>query len=146
MLPDESIPSTDWRNTTPDYFRAVGIPLIAGRFYTDSDTDTSPRVGMIDERLARLAYPNESPIGKRFRIDFADEPWATIVGVVGHIRHDGLDVDRRPQVYWPQTQRSQDRLALVVRTTAGSEDDGRRRSPRRSARWIAISRCMKCGR
>jgi putative ABC transport system permease protein len=116
-LPDGIIPSTDWRNTTPDYFRAAGIPLIAGSFYTDSDTDTSPRVGMIDERLAKLAYPNESPIGKRFRIAIgADEPWSTIVGVVGHIRHDGLDVDKRPQVYWPQKQRSQDRLALVVRT------------------------------
>ena len=61
-LPNERIASTDWRNTTPDYFRAIGIPLVAGRFYTDSDTDTSTRVGMIDERLARLAYPNESPI------------------------------------------------------------------------------------
>jgi putative ABC transport system permease protein len=116
VLPDEIIPSTDWRNTTPDYFRAVGIPLIAGRFYSDSDTDTSPRVGLIDERLARLAYPNGSPIGKRFRIPLAGEPWGTIIGVVGHIRHDGLDVDPRPQVYWPQTQRTQDRLALVVRT------------------------------
>jgi putative ABC transport system permease protein len=116
VLPDGIVPSTDWRNTTPDYFRAVGIPLIAGSFYTDSDTDTSPRVGMIDERLARLAYPNESPIGKRFRIPLPNEPWCTIVGVVGHIRHEGLDVDKRPQVYWPQKQRTQDRLALVVRT------------------------------
>lgn len=116
VLPDERIHSVDWRNTTPDYFRAVGIPLIAGSFYTDSDTATSPLVGMIDERLARLAYPNESPIGKRFRIGIADFPWCTIVGVVGHIRHDGLDVDERPQVYWPQKQRTQDRLALVVRT------------------------------
>jgi putative ABC transport system permease protein len=116
VLPDERISSTDWRNTTPDYFRAVGIPLVAGRFYTDSDTGTSPLVGMIDERLARLAYPNRDPIGKRFRIGFPNMPWVTIVGVVGHIRHDGLDVDRRPQVYWPQTQRTQDRLALVVRT------------------------------
>jgi putative ABC transport system permease protein len=116
VLPDEIIPSTDWRNTTPGYFSAVGIPLIAGSFYTDSDTVTSPRVGMIDERLARLAYPNESAIGKRFRIPIDNEPWSTIVGVVGHIRHDGLDVDKRPQVYWPQTQRTQDRLALVVRT------------------------------
>ena len=121
VLPDERIHSADWRNTTPDYFRAVGIPLVAGSFYTDSDTDTSPLVGMIDERLARLAYPNESPIGKRFRIGMADMPWVTIVGVVGHIRHEGLDVDKRPQVYWPQKQRSQDRLALVVRTAGDPE-------------------------
>lgn len=121
VLPDERIASTDWRNTTPGYFRAIGIPLVAGRFYTDSDTGTSPFVGMIDERLARLAYPNQNPIGKRFRIDFPNTPWVTIVGVVGHIRHDGLDVDRRPQVYWPQTQRTQDRLALVVRTKQDPE-------------------------
>jgi putative ABC transport system permease protein len=116
VLPEERIASADWRSATPDYFRAIGIPLVAGRFYTDSDTDTTPLVTLIDERLARLAYPNENPIGKRFRIDFPGEPWATIVGVVGHIRHDGLDVDPRPQVYWPLKQRGQDRIALVVRT------------------------------
>ena len=115
-LPNDRIASTDWRSATPDYFRAIGIPLVAGRLYTDSDTDTSPLVCVIDEQLARLAYPNESPIGKRFRIDFPGQPWATIVGVVGHIRHDGLDVDLRPQVYWPLKQRGQDRIALIVRT------------------------------
>jgi predicted permease len=115
-LPEDRVPSVDFRSATPDYFRAIGIPLIKGRVYTDSDTDTTAPVGLIDDRLARMAWPNQDPVGRRFRIDFEKQPWVTIIGVVGHIRHDGLDTDPRPQVYWPVKQRGQDRMALIVRT------------------------------
>jgi putative ABC transport system permease protein len=89
--------------------------LIEGRFFKDSDAMDRPRVGIIDERLARLVWPNQSAIGKRFRIELQG-PWTEIVGVVGHVRHDGLGVDQRPQVYWNYLQRSQPRMALAVRT------------------------------
>src|SRR6202011_5643229 len=58
------------------------------------------------------------PIGKRFRLGNAalGFPWTTVIGVVGHVRHDGLDVDRRPQVYWNFLQRLQPRLVVVIRT------------------------------
>jgi ABC-type antimicrobial peptide transport system permease subunit len=93
----------------------MGIPVIRGRIY--SDDDKTP-VGVIDEQLARRVFGEENPIGKRFRFGLGDDtlPWAEIVGVVGHVRHDGLDTDPRSQVYWPQTYRAQDRAALVVRT------------------------------
>jgi putative ABC transport system permease protein len=119
----------DSRTITPDYFRTMGIPLIEGRVFTDHDTDTLPlpgfpnasfpMVGIIDERIARTLWPGRSALGKRFRLPFADAPWAEIVGVVGHIHHDGLDVDSRPQIYFNYLQRPQDRMALVVR---GRED------------------------
>ncbi|MBL8221509.1 MAG: FtsX-like permease family protein, partial [Bryobacterales bacterium] len=66
-------------------------------------------------------FGDESPIGKRFRRSGPPGepntlPWSTIVGVVGHVRNESLEIDPRSQAYWPQTQRTQDRAALVVRT------------------------------
>src|SRR6476620_10234178 len=110
--------NTDWRSVSADYFRALNVPLVAGRTFNESDTPDHPAVGVIDERLARDVFAAESPIGKRFKIDFPGAPWIEIVGVVGHVRQEGLDSDPRPQVYWPHQQRTQDRMAMVVRTTA----------------------------
>ena len=107
----------DSRSVSPDYFTALGIPLRAGRFFADSDTAGALPVGIIDDRLARAAWPDQSPLGRRFRIPFGNLPWITIVGVVGHVRHEGMTDDPRPQVYWHHVQRPQDRIALVVRTT-----------------------------
>jgi putative ABC transport system permease protein len=59
--------SLDWRTATPDYFRTLGIPLIEGRFFEESDAADRPRVGIVDQRLARLVWPGQSAIGKRFR-------------------------------------------------------------------------------
>jgi ABC-type antimicrobial peptide transport system permease subunit len=68
-----------------------------------------------------MIFGSASPIGRRFRPTMParvmpDQPWRAIVGVVGHIRHDRLDEDGRPQIYWSYKQFSQDREALVVRT------------------------------
>jgi predicted permease len=112
---------SDWRSVTPGYFEAMGIPLKQGRLILDTDTPQSPLVGLIDERLARTVFGSESPIGKRFRIYGPQVPWSVIVGVVGHIRNDNLEDDKRPQVYWPETQRTQDRAALAVRTASRPE-------------------------
>ncbi len=116
----------DTRTVTPDYFQTLGIQLIEGRPFTDHDTQVipvpgmsgvfMPSTGIVDDRIARRFWPGESPIGKRFRFALQGMPWIEIVGVAGHIRHDGLDVDLRPQVYFNYLQRPQDRMALVVRT------------------------------
>jgi predicted permease len=111
--------TTDWRSASGDYFRALGVPLVAGRTFDARDTADRPLAGIIDERLARDAFGSANPIGKRFRMDVPDAPWTEIVGVVGHLRHEGLDIDPRPQVYWPFQQRTQDRMALVVKGAAG---------------------------
>ena len=111
-----AVSSTDWRVVTPDYFRTLSIPLLSGRTFANADDSKGPLVGIIDERLARLAWPNQSAIGRRFRGSYRDAPWITIVGVVGHIRHESLESDTRPQVYWNYLQRGQDRMALVAKT------------------------------
>lgn len=113
---------SDWRSATPGYFEAIGIPLKQGRLFQDSDRAQSPAVGLIDDRMARKVFGSESAIGKRFRRYLPglpqQDPWTVIVGVVGHILNDNLEQDPRPQVYWPEAQHTQDRGALVVRTTS----------------------------
>jgi len=117
-------PQADLRSVTPDYFRTLRIPLISGRVFTEADAQDSPPIGIVDERVAKTILRGTDPIGRRFRVPVPDAPWITIVGVVGHIRHDRLDDDGRPQVYWPYKQRAQDRMALVVQTRNDAETIG----------------------
>lgn len=116
-----ALPAVDARSVTPDYFRAIGIPLLEGRTFDARDTAGAVPVAIVDERIGRLMWPGVSAIGKRLRIpaalvDGSPQPWSEIVGVVGHVRHDALDQDRRPQLYWNYEQRAMDRMVLVVRT------------------------------
>ena len=115
-LPEDRVSSVDWRSVTPGYFAALGIPLREGRSFEEADDADGQPVGIIDDRLARAAWPNQSALGRRFRIPLGNSPWVTIVGVVGHIRHDGMTAEGRPQVYWNYRQRPQDRMALTVRS------------------------------
>ncbi|HEX5076443.1 MAG TPA: ABC transporter permease [Gemmatimonadaceae bacterium] len=112
--PHSRWPNVLTRTVSPGYFRALEIPIKEGRSFTRFDESDAPRVAIIDERLARAMWPGASPIGRRIRE--GGDVWATVVGVVGHIRHSALDDDSDPQVYWNYTQRVQNRLALVVKT------------------------------
>ena len=107
--------NVDYRSVTPDYFATLRIPLVSGRVFTAADAAAS-RVAIVDERIAKAAFGAATVIGRRVRIPIADQPWLTVVGVVGHIRHDRLEDDVRPQIYFSYAQRTQDRMALVVRT------------------------------
>ena len=109
--------AVDMRVATPHYFTAMGIPVLEGRAFNTHDTAQSAPVGLIDERIAKLMWPGESAVGKRYRVapHLMKTPWFEIIGVVGHIRHDGIDVDTRAQAYWPAAQWPQDRMALVVK-------------------------------
>ena len=77
--------------TGPDYLRTMGIPLLRGRFFTETDTLQSPCVMAIDNELARRYFPNSDPIGHTLSVGFATMGPCAIVGVVGHVRHWGLD-------------------------------------------------------
>jgi putative ABC transport system permease protein len=105
--------NVDSRTITPEYFNTLGIPLIAGRAFTNADDGTSPRVGIIDDRVARELWPNEPALGKRFR---GPGGTITVVGVVGHVRSIGVEVDPRPQIYWSVRQWVQTRAVLAVRS------------------------------
>jgi len=114
--------AVDMRVASPDYFKAMGIRVLEGRAFDARDTAESTPVGVIDERIAKLMWPGESAIGKRFRVapHLMKTPWYEIIGLVAHIRHDALDVDTRMQVYWNFAQMPMDRMALVVRTDSNA--------------------------
>ena len=108
----------DYLPITPDYFRAMQIPLSAGRAFTDHDTDQSPKVLIINQAMARRAWPGENPIGKRLTI-WRDEKFSReVVGVVGNTRKT-LDADSTQQMYVPYAQDPiWGSLTFVVRTTS----------------------------
>ncbi len=113
-----------WSEVEPDYLKVMGIPLVRGRFFTPVDTESSPRVAVIDEEFARKYFPGEDPIGKVFIDDYVDP--ATIVGVVGHVKQWGLDdkLAMHAEFYLPFRQipdkymsRANRSTTLVLRTT-----------------------------
>jgi putative ABC transport system permease protein len=110
-------------SSTPGFFSAMGIPIIRGRDFTEHDNADAPAVGIIDEQLARKAFGDENPLGKRFRFSRGGPTthWREIIGVVGHIKDASLQSDRFPQAYSPEAQQPLDRGALVVRTTGRPE-------------------------
>jgi putative ABC transport system permease protein len=107
--------SAGYQVVTPGYFRAMGIPVLAGRDFTSSDTRTAAPVAIINHTLAAREWPGQDPIGRRIRTG-EDTPWMTLVGVVADIRHRGPSTVPRPEFYQPHTQRSFSFMAFVVRT------------------------------
>ncbi len=118
--PGEAFINTDIRVVGGDYFRAMEIPLLAGRLFGEHDTRATDRVVVVDEAFARQLWPNESALGKRVRsggFDVkADTPWLTVVGVVGRIKQDRLDADSRIALYHPQTQTGTRGMNVTVRS------------------------------
>lgn len=106
----------------PEYFQALGIPLLRGRDLAATDTANTEPVAIVDETLARLHWPDGNAIGKRIRFgwDTSDRAWMTIVGVAGDVKHSGLATPEYPHLYMPYGQRVQrlQQMHLAVRTAA----------------------------
>ncbi len=109
--------NTNFRRCTPDYFRTMGVPLLGGRLFTDRDTAESEQVVIINETLRRRFFPNADPLGKRIAFDGANGPWHTIVGVVGVVRHLGLDQEAGLELYRPFAQEPNRSVTLVVKSS-----------------------------
>jgi putative ABC transport system permease protein len=114
--PAGSEPRGGYQVVTPGYFAAMGIPLKAGRDVRVTDTRESEPVIVVNERLARDAWPGQDPIGRRLRFGSGGDAWWRVVGVVGDIRHLGPSTEPRPEVYQVTSQRSFPFMAFVVRT------------------------------
>jgi putative ABC transport system permease protein len=119
----EKNPGVNYEAITPDYFRAVGMSLLRGRFFNRSDTDRAPQVVIISEGLARRLWPGQNALGKRLHRpgtprDANGQPlWSTVVGVVENARYRGL-TDVRFDLYVPYLQRPEDAVKhLMVRTS-----------------------------
>jgi len=108
----------DERDVTPDYFAALQARLIRGRFLTESDDDTHPRVIVINETLARKYFPGEDPIGKTIGNGALDpKSLRQIVGVIADVREGGLDQDIWPAEYFSIYQDMDNFVSLAVRTS-----------------------------
>ena len=104
----------DTRTVSPSYFSTLGIALKSGRTFADQDADGAPAVVIVDDRVAEQLWPGESAIGRRVLGPTGE--WATVVGVVGHVRTASVEIDPRPQVYWSFRQWTQNRGVLAVRS------------------------------
>jgi putative ABC transport system permease protein len=115
---DADAPSVDTYSISPDYFRVMRIPLLAGRGFTAQDSPTAPKVAIVSESCARNQFPNEDPIGKRIQLGGRDEkqPWITIVGIVGDTRQYGPDQPAGMSAYLAQAQDLNFGYQLVART------------------------------
>ena len=115
-------PSLETRSVMGDYFHVMQIPLKSGRDFQSHDFDpNAPLVGIVNDEMVKQYFPNETPLGKRMR--WARNPtvqWIEIVGVVGDVKHFGLDLPEQPALYSPYTQINPWKrwMSFAVRTQA----------------------------
>ena len=114
-------PSVNYRVVSPDYFRAMGIPVLQGRTYTDRDNENAPLVMIVNQQLAREQFPDENPVGKRITFGGTNtdgQPrWFEIVGVVANVRSLELREEPTPELYFSAQQDLWPAMSLVVRSS-----------------------------
>jgi putative ABC transport system permease protein len=109
------------RVVTTGYFRAIGITLLAGRPFSLADNDTALQVAIVNETMAKRYWPGASPLGKRVRLN-GTEQWMEVVGVIGDVKHWGLDARVDAELYRPQRQVVSPVMTYVI----GTDGDGAR--------------------
>jgi putative ABC transport system permease protein len=119
--PGEDPPHGDRWMASDDYFQTMGISLVRGRYFDARDTAEAVGVAIIDETLARKYWPGEDPVGKRISFEGPDDNprWREVVGLVGHVRNEGLERDSRGQYYVPYAQAANSQTLFVVARTDG---------------------------
>lgn len=110
-------PKTGVCVTDANFFKAMQIPLIRGRLYTENEATEMRHVVVVNEALARKYFPNEEALGKRIKIDMKDENVPSeIIGIVGDSKHKSLDGEIEPMSYWPHPELAYPFMTLVIRT------------------------------
>jgi putative ABC transport system permease protein len=115
---------THYQVVTPDFFRALSVPIVQGRDVDPRDREGTPLVGVINQAFANHYLPGQDPIGKRVRIGGPDsaDPWTTIVGVVADYRHFELVEPMGPALYIPYDQFPRAQMDLAIRTNGDPLD------------------------
>ncbi len=117
--PNTPAPHGDQRYVSPDYFAALNIPLVRGRFFTDSDSATGPPVIIIDTKVAERYFPNQNPIGQKIQRGGPTSPQMEIVGVVGHVYQTSLESDTKGAYFIPIVQQPPPMAGIVVKSQGG---------------------------
>jgi putative ABC transport system permease protein len=114
-------PSVNYRVVSANYFRAMGIPVLQGRAYTDRDDENAPRAMIVNQKLVQEIFPDENPIGKRITFGGTDangQPrWFEIIGVVANVRSVELREEPNPELYFSAQQDLWPAMSLVIRST-----------------------------
>lgn len=116
-VPNAELPEVQFRRAMHNYFEAMGIPIRRGRNFDPKDGATAPPVAVINETMARRLFPGQDAVGQRVRTGpAATGPWTTIVGVIGDIRHGGLEEAPQPEMYISYLQGPPVSPFIVLRT------------------------------
>jgi putative ABC transport system permease protein len=113
--------SANHRVVSPNYFKALGIPLLRGRTFTDRDTEKSLMVAVVDEAFAARHFPTEDPIGRGLDIGNGTDGFYEIVGIVGNVHYGALDTSPTATMYVPYKQDVFSTMGIVVRTVGDPE-------------------------
>ena len=119
--PNQGAPGASFVFADENYFKTLGVPLLAGRFFDEHDLPGGPLVTIVNETLARRYFPDGNAVGKRLKQGGAERPnnpWMEIVGVVGDIKYSGLDAPPAPAYYLADRQQPLTRRFVMVRTAA----------------------------
>jgi putative ABC transport system permease protein len=118
-------PELETRTVAGDYFRTMGIPLIAGRDFTAQDNVDAPMVGLVNESFVHEYFPNENPIGGRIAwARGTPRQWMTIIGVVGDVKHFGLNLPELPAFYGSYVQLNQPWKRWMYMAVRGDQNSG----------------------
>ncbi|MEO8358424.1 MAG: ABC transporter permease [Vicinamibacteria bacterium] len=112
-------PSADLARVTPDYFKTMGVRLVEGRVFANSDRADTPPICVIDELFAKTHFAGESSLGKRVKfggLQDMSQPWMEVVGVVAHVKNYGVDQPSRSELYQPFYQRNFGTATILVQT------------------------------
>ena len=113
-------PQAELHAITPDFFKTLEVPLRAGRDFDRNDIPDRPRVAIVNEALARTAFPGESPLGKQVRVNLK-APWMEVVGIVGDTRWQNPSQPPAPMLFVPSTQDWGNSLSILARTSLPEE-------------------------
>jgi predicted permease len=107
--------AVDRSSVSPEYFHVLGMALLRGRMFAESDNDDTPQVAIINEAMAQTYWPNKDPLGRRFKAARADSKWITVVGIIANARTASLAQGSIPQLYLDMYQTGAKRLAIFLR-------------------------------
>ena len=115
---ESDVPYADTYSISPNYFRAMRIPLKRGRTFTEADRAGTPKVAIVSESCARSQFPGRDALGQHIQVGGRDDKreWLTIVGIAGDVRQYGLDQPPNMEVYLAQAQDVRFGYNLAVRT------------------------------
>jgi putative ABC transport system permease protein len=118
---DSALPTTQYNPVSDGFFGTMGIPLLAGRDFTTADRLGTPLVAIVNQELARQAWPGESPLGKRIRIVGPPDTVATVVGIAGNVKQLTLTDAAEPQLYVAKAQNPGIFSSIALRTRGNPE-------------------------